>query len=147
MKTIVNCTKLQRLFVLMLGLCWVNGWVFATEMVYTPLIPAFGGNPNNASGFNANASAQNPFKAPAATPLQNFNNSLQQAILNKLSSQSVATLFGSGSKLVPGTYDTSGYTIEITDNGNGTLKVKTTDKTTGASVEFIISSNGLDTSP
>jgi len=118
-----------------------------TEMVYTPLIPAFGGNPNNAAGFNANASAQNPFKAPTLTPLQNFNNALQQAILNKLSSQSIATIFGSGSKLIPGTYDTAGYTIEITDNGNGTLKVKTTDKSTGASVEFIISSNGLDTGP
>jgi curli production assembly/transport component CsgF len=120
---------------------------WGTEMVYAPIIPAFGGNPNNASGLNATATAQNPFKAPTTTPLQNFNAALQQAILNKLSTQSIATIFGSGSKLIPGTYDTSGYTIEITDNGNGTLKVKTTDKTTGASVEFIISSNGLDTGP
>ena len=134
-----------RFFIAAAGLTLGSFDAIGTEMVYTPLIPAFGGNPNNASGFNANAAAQNPFKAPTASPLQNFNSALQQAILNKLSSQSIATIFGTGSKLIPGTYDTAGYTIEITDNGNGTLKVKTTDKSTGASVEFIISSNGLDT--
>ena len=121
--------------------------VQATEMVYTPMIPAFGGNPNNAAGLMANAAAQNSFKAPANTPLENFNKSLEQAILNRLVSQSVASIFGTQSKLVPGTYDTGSYTVAITDSGNGTLTVTTTDKTTGAQVTFTVQTNDVATGP
>ncbi len=120
---------------------------FATDLVYMPINPSFGGNPNNAAGLLATAQAQNPFKAPTNTPLQNFNNSLQQAILNRLTSQSLATIFGSSSKLVPGTYDTTAYTITITDSGNGSLTISTTDKKTGAVVSFVVSSTELDVGP
>jgi curli production assembly/transport component CsgF len=121
--------------------------VQATEMVYTPLIPAFGGNPNNAAGFLANAAAQNSFKAPVNTPLQNFNKSLEQAILNRLVSQSVASIFGTQSKLVPGSYDTGNYTVDIQDSGNGTLTVTTTDKKTGDQVTFTLQTNDIATGP
>ncbi|MBC7727956.1 MAG: curli assembly protein CsgF [Microbacteriaceae bacterium] len=115
----------------------------ATDLVYTPVNPSFGGNPNNAPGLLATAQAQNPYKAPTNTPLQNFNSSLQQAILSRLTSQSLSYIFGANSKLVPGTYDTLAYTISITDSGNGALKISTLDKKTGAVVSFEVSSSEL----
>ncbi|MBV8503830.1 MAG: curli assembly protein CsgF [Paucibacter sp.] len=116
-----------------------------TELVYAPINPSFvGGNPNNASALLSIAGAQNGYKPPTLTPLQNFNNALQQAILNRLSSQALTTIFGKNSTLVPGTYDTAGYSISITDTGNGNLQVTTTDKTTGAQVSFSISSTDLN---
>ena len=121
------------------------GAAAATEMVYTPLIPAFGGNPNNNAGFLANAAAQNPYKAPASTPMQNFNKTLEQAILNRLVSQSVSTMFGSGRGLVAGSYDTGTYMVDITEvPGSGVLTVKTTDKKTGDQATFTVQTGGLD---
>lgn len=116
----------------------------ATDLVYAPLNPTFGGSPLNASGLLSAAQAQNPFKAPTNTPLQNFNNSLQQAILNRLTTQSLSSIFGANSKLVPGSYNTSAYTITITDSGNGSLTIATTDKKTGAVVSFELSASNLD---
>lgn len=115
----------------------------ATDLVYTPINPSFGGNPNNAPGLLANAQVQNRYKAPTNTPLQNFNNSLQQAILSRLTSQSLSLIFGTNSKLMPGSYDTSAYTINITDSGNGVLTIATLDKKTGAVVSFEVSSTEL----
>ena len=116
----------------------------ATDLVYAPLNPTFGGSPLNASGLLSAAQAQNPFRAPTNSPLQNFNNSLQQAILNRLTIQSLTSIFGTSSKLVPGSYDTSAYTITITDSGNGTLTIATTDKKTGAVVSFEIAATNFD---
>lgn len=118
----------------------------ATDLVYTPTNPAFGGSPLNGSHLLATAQAQNPYKAPTNSPLQNFNNALQQAILNRLSSLTLATMFGSGSKLVPGTYETQAYTITVTESG-GVLTITTTDKKTGAVVSFEVSAASLELGP
>lgn len=115
----------------------------ATEMVYTPVNPAFGGNPNNASGLLAVAQAQNNNKAPTNSPLQTFNNSLQTAILSRLSTEAVNTLFGRANPLSPGTYDTASYTINITDTGGGNLTIETTDKGSGATATFTVNSGAL----
>jgi curli production assembly/transport component CsgF len=117
---------------------------FATDLVYTPTNPAFGGSPLNGSHLLATAQAQNPFRATTAnTPLQNFNNSLQQAILTRLSTATLTTMFGTGSKLLPGTYDTEAYTITVVDRA-GVLTISTTDKKTGAAVSFEVSSSSID---
>jgi curli production assembly/transport component CsgF len=93
------------------------------------------------------AQAQNPYKAPTNTPLQNFNNSLQQAILSRLSSAALTNLFGKSSTLVPGSYDTGAFSIAITDTGNGSLTIVTTDKATGAVVSFEVASQNLAIGP
>lgn len=116
----------------------------ATEMVYAPVNPTFGGNPNNAPGLLANAQAQNPFKAPPASPLQNFNNSLQSAILSRLSSEALTSMFGKSSTLVPGSYDTGSYTINVVQPvANGPLTITTTDKTSGSTATFTVDTNAL----
>ena len=115
----------------------------ATDLVYTPTNPAFGGSPLNGSHMLAAAQAQNPYRAPTNSPLQNFNNALQQAILNRLSSMTIATMFGTGSKMVPGTYETAAYTITVTEDA-GVLTITTTDKNTGAVVSFQVSATSID---
>ena len=111
---------------------------YATEMVYAPINPSFGGNPNNAFGLMSIAQAQNGFKAPVDSPLQAFNLNLQRAILSRLSSQAMTTMFGSSRTLTAGNYDTAGYTIVVTDDGDDTLHITTTEKSTGAVATFDI---------
>jgi curli production assembly/transport component CsgF len=123
------------------------GPVLATDLVYTPINPLFGGNPNNAPGLLAQANAQSLYKAPVKSGLQAFNDNLQQAILSRLSSQALTNLFGKNSNLVPGNYDTGAYTITVTDMGNGILKIVTTDKSTGAVVSFEVGSTSLNGGP
>ena len=113
----------------------------ASEMVYYPINPAFGGNPNNASGLLSVAQAQNHFKSTPDSPLKTFNDNLQRAIFSRLSSEAMTKLFGPGSVLSPGTYETAGFTIDVKDTGGGTLTIVTTDKSTGATVSFTVASD------
>ena len=140
MKTVKRQYRRIQLAGLSMLLCTGAG---ATEMVYAPVNPSFGGNPNNAPGLLGIAQAQNGFKAPTISPLQTFNTNLQNAILSRLSTEAVNTLFGKTSPLTPGTYDTAGYSIKITDAGNGDLTVQTTDKSTGALASFTVNAGTL----
>lgn len=117
----------------------------ASEMVYSPLNPSFGGNPNNGVVALSSATATNRHKDPNAigssslqkTPLQTFNDTLERAILGQLASSVSQKLLGNGTgKLTPGTVDTTNFTIKISDLGGGLLQVTTTDKFTGVSTSF-----------
>jgi len=129
-------------FALILMLLFGATQTRATEMVYAPVNPTFGGNPNNAPGLMSMAQAQNGFKAPVDSPIEAFNLSLQRSILSRLTSQSLNTMFGSSNKLVAGSYDTVGYTIQVVDDGDGTLHIITTEKATGAVASFDIGKSG-----
>jgi curli production assembly/transport component CsgF len=105
----------------------------ASELVYTPVNPTFGGNPANASGLQANASAQNNYKAPvtttALTPLEKFNNQLQSAILSRLKGETLNELFDSKGNLVKGGSVMFGnYLIKIVEK-DGVLTMETSDTT------------------
>lgn len=144
----MNCVLRRRLVSAFAIACAVlAGPAHATDLVYTPINPLFGGNPNNAPGLLAQANAQNHYKAPVKSGLQSFNDNLQQAILSRLSSQALTNLFGKNSNLVPGNYDTGAYTITVTDMGNGILKIVTTDKSTGSVVSFEVGSTSLNGGP
>jgi len=114
----------------------------ATEMIYTPINPSFGGNPNHGPMLLSAAQAQNGYKDPSITvavdltPLQQFNQSLQRSVLSRLSAAATTSLIGSGGQLIPGVIDTGNYHIVISDLGSGILQVSTTDKTTGENVMF-----------
>lgn len=141
-----NSLSLSFLVVVLVGVFSARS-AMATDLVYSPINPSFGGNPNNAPGLASIAAAQNEYRAPKISSLERFNNSLQQSILNRLTSQTLNTIFGKNSTLVPGSYDTSAYTITITDQGNGSLLIATTDKTNGAVVSFEVSKTELDAGP
>lgn len=111
---------------------------YATELVYAPVNPTFGGNPNNGSVLLSGAQAQNSYKAPTLSPVEKFNNSMQQAILSRLESNALNYMFGKTDTLTAKTYETATFSVVITDVAGGKLKVETTDKTTGATATFTV---------
>ena len=73
----------------------------ATELVYAPLNPSFGGNPLNGSFLMSVAGAQNKFKEPTkATSLESqdslssFKRQLETRILNSIANRIVTDAFG-----------------------------------------------------
>ena len=125
--------------VLLLAL-WGGTQAGATELVYTPNNPSFGGNPNNAFGLMSIAQAQNGFTAPVVSPVEAFNLSLQRAILSRLTSQTITKIFGTSPTLENGTYETPGYTINVTYIPNTSqVTITTTDKSSGAVSSFEVS--------
>lgn len=121
----------------------------ATEMVYVPLNPSFGGNPLNGTVLLNTAQATNKHKDPSATSfsaasstqtsLQQFNDMLERSILSQLSYSATSNIMGSNGKLTPGTVETGNFRINIADVGGGMLLITTTDKITGASTSFQVS--------
>ena len=127
---------------------WPSG-APATELVYQPVNPAFGGNPLNGPVLLNSAQAQDKHKYPDAaanfptaglnqTPLQQFNDMLERAVLGQLATAATGGVFSNG-KLIPGTVETGNFRISIIDLGGGLLKITTTDKTTGATSTFDVS--------
>lgn len=127
----------------------IIGSASATELVYMPVNPAFGGNPNNGPVLLNNAQAQNNKTDPATrnrssgytppTPLQQFNDILQRSILSQVASAATSKIMGSSGELVPGTVETGNFRISIVDVGGGMLQITTTDKISGAMTSFQVS--------
>jgi curli production assembly/transport component CsgF len=131
--------------VLLSALLSVSGSACATELVYVPVNPAFGGSPLNGPVLMNSAQAQDKHKDPDAlastslldkTPLQQFNDILERSILSQLASAATSSVIGTNGRLVPGTVETGNFTITISDLGGGLLRVTTTDKATGATSTF-----------
>ena len=137
-------TTIQKSAVLLL-LCEMRvALAQASELVYTPTNPSFGGNPNNGSVLLNLAQAQNRTKEyvpvsavpPPKTELQNFNELLQRSILSRLASSATTTLMGTYGELKPGNIDTGAFQINIVDVGNGRLQITTVDKASLESTTF-----------
>jgi curli production assembly/transport component CsgF len=134
---------------LILFLLAFAGLAYATEIVYVPNNPSFGGSPLNGPVLLNSANAQNKHTDPAInralsrlgaqSSLELFNQRLQSLILDRIATSITGTLFDVDGNLQPGTVDTSGFSITIVDQGGGVLLITTTDKTTGASTSFQIS--------
>lgn len=123
-------------------LLWSAG-AGATELVYVPVNPNFGGSPSNGPGLLAAASATNKHGQQGLgssplnqTPLEQFNQTLERTVLSQLAAAATSKLMGPDGKLVPGTFSTENFVITVTDLGGGVLRVTTTDKTTGAVTTF-----------
>ena len=126
-------------------LMFVGSLGSATELVYTPVNPVFGGSPLNGSVLMGVAQAQNktkdpdaplPLKSTTQSSLQQFNDILERSVLSRLASAATGNIIGSSGQLVPGTVNTGNFTIQISDLGGGLLQVTTTDKATGATTSF-----------
>ena len=123
----------------------------ASELVYYPLNPSFGGNPLNGTVLLNSALATNKHKDPdldnkapledtRQTPLQAFQESLERAVLARLTSAATSNLFDPlTGKLVPGTVETDNFVITIANAGGGLLAITTTDKATGDFTSFEVS--------
>lgn len=131
------------LFINMCCILFTAQVVMATEIVYTPINPNFGGNPNNASMLMSEAEAINTFKDPAAVdpfaklgPLEQFNTSLQQFVLNQIAASVTGQIIDANGNLIPGTISTQDFIISIVDLGGGALEISTTDVNTGQTTSF-----------
>lgn len=115
----------------------------ATELIYTPINPNFGGNPLNGALLLNSALAQQDQDptTPKKTALELFNENLQRSILSRISSaMSSAIVDPSSGALLPGTIETTDFTITIVDLGGGLMQITTTDKATSQSTSFEVSS-------
>ena len=74
----------------------------ASELVYTPNNPSFGGNPFNSSHLLGIANAINRYTDPKAVtssdPAQQFLRTLQSRLLSTLASQITDVIFGEGAQ-------------------------------------------------
>ena len=128
--------------ILLTGLC--ASAAIGSELVYVPLNPSFGGNPQNGQTLLNSAQATNKHKDPAAgalsqkSSLEQFNEMLERSILSQLASAATSNVLGPAGKLTPGTVETGNFRIVITDLGGGVLQITTTDKVTGSSTSFVV---------
>ena len=120
----------------------------ATELVYYPLNPSFGGNPLNGSVFLNSALATNKHTDPdlelagaleERTPLEQFNDTLERAILSRMASAVSSKIIGSDGNFIPGRLETDNFTIDVTDVGDGVLTITTIDKLMGGATTFQVS--------
>lgn len=79
-------------------LALMAGPALASDLVYVPTNPSFGGNPFNSSHLLGIANAQNKYKDPSAVsstdPAQQFLRTLQSRLLSSLATQVTDIIFG-----------------------------------------------------
>lgn len=130
-----------------IALSWLFAAAFshASEMVYSPINPSFGGSPLYGNTLLNSALATNKHKEKedglnsgslfgTKSPLEQFNDTLERSILSQLASSATSQILQNG-QLVPGSVETGNFRIDVVDIG-GMLTVTTTDKVTGASTSF-----------
>ncbi|MGX5915680.1 curli assembly protein CsgF [Aliidiomarina sp. Khilg15.8] len=103
------------------------GSASATQLVYEPVNPSFGGNPMNGSFLLQKAQAQNDHQ-PVGNQrsfVQRFQEQLERNIIN-----SITRRIADGD-LVEGIYDTGEYTVEVTGQEDGSVLVYITNNATG----------------
>ncbi|PRA52291.1 MULTISPECIES: curli assembly protein CsgF [Pseudomonas] len=137
----MNSTSLSRragLLLLGLGSC---GLVQATELVYTPINPSFGGNPLNGTWLLNNAQAQNDYDDPdiksratttGTSALDRFTSQLQSRLLSQLLDN-----ISTGNT---GSLSTDSFIVDVIDD-SGALSIQVTDRATGEISEIQV--NGL----
>jgi len=89
----------------------------ASELVYTPINPSFGGSPLNGQWLLNQAEAQNRFEVETE-PLEQFENMLTRQIFYRMSRYIIDEAFGDyGEELQPGHYEIGNYAIDISTDG------------------------------
>ena len=85
----------------------------ASELVYTPINPSFGGNPLNAQWLLESAQLQNRFR-PERDPMEDFEERLTRHILSRLARMIIDEAFGEYDEgLEAGHYEVGNYIIDI----------------------------------
>ncbi|MDR8525230.1 curli assembly protein CsgF [Shewanella fidelis] len=89
----------------------------ATELVYTPINPSFGGSALNGSYLLNKANAQNDHTATSDEKdfVSRFKESLERNIMNTIT-RGVAS-----GEITDGTYDTGDFRIEVASIGGGVM--------------------------
>ena len=133
-----HARSLAGVWLVGLGSC---GVVQATELVYTPINPSFGGNPLNGTWLLNNAQAQNDYDDPdlkdraslaGTSALERFSSQLQSRLLGQLLDN-----ISTGNT---GSLSTDAFIVNVLDD-SGALTIEVTDRATGEVSEIQV--NGL----
>ncbi|EGM71626.1 curli assembly protein CsgF [Shewanella sp. HN-41] len=105
-----------RTLLTLITLC-VLGSGQATELIYTPVNPSFGGNPLNGAFLLNKAQSQNDNQASSTEKdfVTRFKESLERNIINSIT-RGVAD-----GEITDGVYDTGDFRIEVASTGNGVM--------------------------
>lgn len=132
-----------RIFFVLLVFFLYHGRSLATELVWTPINPSFGGSSFNASWLMQQASDQNTFTAPVSeetrftrNPLEDFQQSLQRQILSRIASQITRNVFGE-QPLEPGTFQIGTFNIEVSEGTDG-VHIEIFDTATGGQTNVVV---------
>ncbi|KQN32733.1 hypothetical protein ASE88_01675 [Sphingomonas sp. Leaf38] len=120
-----------------LGLSALPVSATASELVYTPINPSFGGNPFNSSHLLGVATAQSKYKDPTALnssdPASQFLRTLQSRLLSSLATQITDVIFGDnaqqsglirfGDQEISFVRGIDSVTLTITNNADGSVTV------------------------
>ncbi len=114
----------------------------ASELVYTPVNPSFGGNPLNSNHLFNIANGQNDHGdsglrgASQKSELDQFNERIQRLVLSQIASAVARPIVGSGGELVPGEVETQDFVITVENIGSDMLRITTLEKLTGEETVF-----------
>lgn len=123
---------------LLAGLFFSTG-VSATELVYTPVNPSFGGSPLNGAWLLGNAQAQNDKKDPDAIDRSSLTGtSALDRFTSQLESRLLSDLLGDVRDGRTGSITTDDFIVNIINDDIGNLVVNITDRLTGEVSEIII---------
>ncbi len=118
--------------------------VLAQQLIYTPINPNFGGSSFNGAWMQSEAQAEKRFSAPGSStsglygtnPLQDFQSTLDNAILSELSQKIVSQVFGENA-LTPGHYQFGNYMVDINPSNDG-IHINIQDVLGGGSTSVIV---------
>lgn len=130
--------------VVLVGLCVLPGRVVATELIWVPVNPSFGGYAGNASWLMSSAQIQNkfqkqaePYKVPERDMLEDFASRLNSQLLYQLANKIVGEAFGEEG-LLPADQSEAHYTV-------GTFQVDVTTNLANIMVTLSDTSTGNTT--
>ncbi len=116
-----------------------SGTVLASQLIWTPINPAFGGSPFNGAWLLSSAQIQNkltmprePYERPETDPIEDFKEGLNRQIFYQLSRRIIEGAFGEFGEegIESGHYELEEYTIDIVVDIGG-IKVVLVDVETG----------------
>ncbi|KEQ19135.1 curli assembly protein CsgF [Endozoicomonas numazuensis] len=118
------------------ALLFIASQSLASELVYSPVNPSFGGNPINGTYLLGNAQSQNKHTSGTTSSsqrssLDRFNDSLQSRLLSQLLAD-----IGEGGQN-SGMLSTDDFIVQI-EQGSGGLNIISTDKNTGESTSITV---------
>lgn len=131
---------------LLLASLLLSSHLGATELVYTPVNPSFGGSPLNGAWMLGNAQAQDDHKDPDAVDRSSLpGNSTLSRFTSQLEASLLSEMLG---KVRDGTSNTGSLTTDdfIVNlvNDSGILSVQITDRLTGEMSEVIVNGYGTE---
>lgn len=109
----------------------------ASELVYTPVNPNFGGNPLNTSHLFAGANAINDYKGPKDDSLFEQESALDR-LTSSLESRLISQLLADVGNGNTGQLITDDFILNIVDD-SGALLIQIVDKETGETSEIQVS--------